>query len=104
MTKGALEQHQVWLYLIALLQGSGLSWQFASDAFIQELERGIWLTLGILLYATFCQVPLMHLRQAFRHRRFMAALLLPVAEWCISGSLQFGRAVQSLAVPIFQQF
>jgi len=27
----------------------------------QTLEPGIWLTLGLLLYATFCQVPLVEL-------------------------------------------
>ena len=100
MTRQTLEQYQIWLYLAALSIGGALGWQ--SAAFSEGLEYGIWLTLGILLYATFCQVPLMHLGQCFRHRRFMAALLtgnfilVPCVVWalvnlCLSDpKLQFG--------------
>ncbi|MFN3746714.1 MAG: arsenic resistance protein [Hyphomicrobiaceae bacterium] len=36
----------------------------------------LWPTLGLLLLATFTQVPLTHVRAAFHDRRFMAAVLV----------------------------
>ncbi len=50
-------------------------------------ERMLWPTLTLLLYATFVQVPLLHLREAFRDYRFAAAalagnfVLLPMLVW-----------------------
>lgn len=39
----------------------------------------LWPTLTLLLYATFVQVPLLHLRKAFRDHRFV----LPAVAWIL---------------------
>lgn len=100
MVKQLIERYQLWMYLIALGVGAGVGKGYPTLAPV--LEPGIWLVLGMLLYVTFCQVPLMHLRQAFRHRRFMVALiignfgLVPVVVWGLAQlllsdpQLQFG--------------
>ncbi len=71
--RAKLEQHQVWIYLIAILSGMAIGW--VSPEITQRWETWLWPLLGVLLYATFTQVPLLHLTQAFRDRRFMTALL-----------------------------
>jgi len=40
----------------------------------QILERVLWLLLGILLYTTFTQIPLGHLRDAFSDIRFIESV------------------------------
>jgi ACR3 family arsenite efflux pump ArsB len=69
-----LEQHQVWLYLAAILAGISIGW--TSPEHTGPWETWLWPTLGVLLYATFTQVPLIHISAAFRDRRFMVALLI----------------------------
>lgn len=100
MTKLTLERNQIWFYFMALALGAGWGWQHAESA--KELESWVAIALGLLLYTTFCQVPLTHLRQAFRHRRFMAALIIgnfvmvPLVVWILATlllndpKLQFG--------------
>jgi ACR3 family arsenite transporter len=100
MTKLTLERNQIWFYFIALALGAGWGWQHAGVA--KGLESWVAIALGLLLYTTFCQVPLTHLRQAFRHRRFMGALIVgnfvmvPLAVWILAilllndPKLQFG--------------
>tara|TARA_R110001599_G_scaffold336805_1_gene554812 strand:+ start:1511 stop:1738 length:228 start_codon:yes stop_codon:yes gene_type:complete len=52
-------------------------------------EMLLWPTLILLLYATFLQVPLLHLRDAIRDGRFVAAVLtgnfivLPAVSWML---------------------
>lgn len=72
--KAALERHQVWLYLAAILIGmvTGGLWPSVAGA----LEMLLWPVLGVLLYATFTQVPLVHLTIAARDSRFNFALIL----------------------------
>lgn len=85
MTRDRIERHQVWLYLAAIL--TGLTLGMSAPALAPVLETILWPTLGLLLYATFTQVPLTHLPEAFRDRRFMGAmltgnfLLIPLAVW-----------------------
>jgi arsenite transporter len=74
MIRQRLERHQVWLYLTAVLAGLALGGAAADLA--APLEALLWPVLGLLLYATFTQVPLGRLPEAFREGRFMAALLL----------------------------
>jgi ACR3 family arsenite efflux pump ArsB len=100
MTKLTLERHQIWLYLGALAVGGVWGWRHAEAA--EGLAAGVAIALALLLYATFCQVPLTRLRQAFGHRRFMAALivgnfvLVPLGVWALATllledpKLQFG--------------
>ena len=68
-----LERYQVWLYLVAILAGMAIGW--VSPEQTRHWEMLLWPALGVLLYTTFTQVPLIHLRSAFRDRRFLAALL-----------------------------
>ncbi len=68
-----LERYQVWLYLSAIL--AGLASGSAAPALASVFETLLWPVLGCLLYATFTQVPLAHLPDGFRDRRFMLALL-----------------------------
>lgn len=87
MTRQKLEQHQVWIYLVAILAGLGIG-SAAPDA-ASAFEAVLWPVLGLLLYATFTQVPLTHLPEAFRDRRFMGAvlagnfLLIPLLVWAL---------------------
>lgn len=83
--KAALEQHQVWIYLGAVCIGLLFGTFFANQA--AALEWLLWPTLGLLLFATFTQVPLIHLAAAFRDRQFISAVLagnfiaIPLVVW-----------------------
>lgn len=85
MKRQQLEQHQVWIYLAAILGGLALG-SYAPDL-SGPFEVVLWPVLGLLLYTTFTQVPLTHLPEAFRDRRFMGAvlignfILIPLAVW-----------------------
>lgn len=70
----ALERHQVWVYLAAILAGLGLGLSRPEAAGL--LEGGLWPLLGLLLYATFTQVPLGRLGLAAQDWRFATALVL----------------------------
>lgn len=73
MTGQQLERHQLWVYLAAITAGLavGTWWPAAGSVF----EPWLWPVLGVLLYATFTQVPLTHLPDAFRDVKFIAAVL-----------------------------
>ncbi|MFN3938823.1 MAG: arsenic resistance protein [Gemmobacter sp.] len=73
MTRLDLERQQVWIYLAAILAGLGLGLLLPGAA--AHLEAALWPLLGILIFVTFTQVPLIHLPEAFRDRRFMGAML-----------------------------
>ena len=73
MTRLDLERQQVWIYLAAILAGLGLGLVLPGAA--ARLEAALWPLLGILIFVTFTQVPLIHLPEAFRDRRFMGAML-----------------------------
>lgn len=87
MNRLALERHQVWLYLAAILAGLliGSALPQARTVF----ESLLWPALVLLLYATFVQVPMLHLRVAFRDHRFLGAVLggnflvLPLLVWAL---------------------
>ena len=68
-----LEQYQVWLYLLTILAGMVIGWVWPGQT--RHWELLLWPALGILLYTTFTQVPLNHLKAAFADRRFLLALL-----------------------------
>ncbi|WP_045218301.1 arsenic resistance protein [Desulfonatronum thioautotrophicum] len=82
-----LERRQVWLYLTMITAGLlvGSAWPDLGRFF----EALLWPILIVLLYATFTQVPLLHLRDAFTDHRFLAAaltgnfLILPVLAWML---------------------
>lgn len=86
MQREHLEKHQVWLYLVAVVAGVGLGlWGRPGVPDIL-----IYAPLGLLLYATFAQVPVTHLPQAMGNRRYLIATLLanfafvPVAVWLLA--------------------
>ncbi len=81
-----LEKHQVWVYLLAAAAGVGFGLWLRPDV----PDAFIYTTLGVLLYATFSQVPVMHLSAAMGDRRFLAAalaanfILVPAAVWLLA--------------------
>ncbi|MGV8844660.1 MAG: arsenic resistance protein [Pseudomonas sp.] len=87
MDRLQLERKQVWIYLLALLAGLllGNAWPQIGPI----LERLLWPVLILLLYATFLQVPLLHLRVAVVDRRFVGLVLLgnfvllPLLVWAL---------------------
>ena len=87
MRRITLERRQVWIYLLAI--GLGLALGSALPRVARDLEVLLWPALALLLYATFVQVPLLHLRQAFGDRRFVTAVLLgnfvllPLLAWAL---------------------
>ncbi|GGX67718.1 arsenic resistance protein [Saccharospirillum salsuginis] len=88
MTREQLEEHQIWIYGVALMLGAvfGL-WSAGLGA---RLEWLISPVLAILLYSMFTQIPFLQLRAAFANRRFTAALLtvnfliVPLVVWLLS--------------------
>ncbi|MFN3545371.1 MAG: bile acid:sodium symporter [Thiobacillus sp.] len=91
MDRLTLERRQVGLYLAAIVLGLvlGSAWPAAGP----WLEALLWPVLVVLLYTTFVQVPLLHLREAFADHRFVAALLIgnfvivPLAVWGLAAWL-----------------
>lgn len=98
MTRQQLERHQVWIYLAAILGGLALG--SAMPHVAEPFEAMLWSVLGLLLYATFTQVPLTHLPAAFGDRRFMGALLtgnfilMPLAVWGLLAFLPDDKAIR----------
>jgi ACR3 family arsenite efflux pump ArsB len=93
-----LERRQVWFYLTAIIAGllSGSTWPSVGPAF----ELLLWPALLLLLYATFLQMPLLHLREAFLDHRFVTAVLsgnfiiLPALVWVLVHWLPADPAVR----------
>jgi arsenite transporter len=85
MKRQQLEQHQVWIYISAILAGLALG--SIAPGLSGPLEAVLWPVLGLLLYTTFTQVTLTQLPKAFRDRRFMSAVLIgnfvfiPLVVW-----------------------
>lgn len=69
-----LERHQVWIYLAATLAGLGVG--SLAPASADHAEALLGLLLAALLYVTFVQIPLLHLRAALTDGRFLGANLL----------------------------
>jgi arsenite transporter len=85
MDRLTLEKRQVWIYLAAIAGGLVLGSTWPGIA--SHLETVLWPVLAVLLYTTFVQVPLLHIRDAFRDRRFVFAImtgnfvLIPMVVW-----------------------
>lgn len=98
MTRRQLERHQVWVYLAAVLLGLAVG--HMAPEWAGTFDIILWPVLGVLLYATFTQVPLLHLSRAVRDRRFMAALLIgnfvlvPLMVWGLLGFLPDDPAIR----------
>jgi len=93
-----LERRQVWLYLVSIVVGLAVGSLLPGLA--PFFDRLLWPLLAVLLYATFVQVPLLHVRAAFRDGRFIAALLLgnfvllPLLVWGLLQLLPAEPALQ----------
>jgi arsenite transporter len=87
MDRLTLERRQIWIYLGAIAAGLSLGHFFPDSDFL--LEALLWPSLTLLLYTTFLQVPLLHLRKAFADHRFAFAVLfgnfvvLPLLAWAL---------------------
>lgn len=98
MTRERLERHQVWLYLAAIL--AGLLLGGLAPGIAGPVEALLWPALGLLLFATFVQVPLGGIAAAFRDGSFMAAVLagnfvlVPLAVWGLLALLPADPAIR----------
>jgi len=85
LAKALIEKYQVFIYLSFIACGLLLGSLLPSHVGLLELM--LWPLLGLLMYTTFTQVPLTHLRTAFTNSRFMAAavvgnfMVLPLIVW-----------------------
>ncbi|MEP9411864.1 MAG: arsenic resistance protein [Candidatus Brocadia sp.] len=87
LTRQALEKNQVFIYLAAI--SIGLIIGIFLPSIGAALESALWLVLGVLLYTTFSQVPLTHLREVFAEPRLLIAatvgnfVLIPLVAWIL---------------------
>ncbi|WP_107796472.1 arsenic resistance protein [Nitrosomonas aestuarii] len=85
MDRLTLERCQVWIYLAAI--AGGLMLGSLQPSLGPRFDALLWPVLMVLLYTTFVQVPLLHMRDAFRDRRFVLAILagnfvlIPLVVW-----------------------
>ncbi|WP_018141565.1 arsenic resistance protein [Thioalkalivibrio sp. ALJ7] len=82
-----LEQYQVLIYLVTIALGLILG--LAAPEASAWLDVVLWPVLGLLLYATFTQTPLVRLSEAFRELRLLVAavignfVVIPLLVWAI---------------------
>lgn len=69
-----MEKHQSWLYLTFIALGLALG--IAAPGLAEPLKALLWPLLATLLYATFTQIPLLHIAQSFKDTRFITALMV----------------------------
>ena len=74
VSKAGMERSQIPIYAAALLIGAAIG--LVRPATGSALEAAIYPVLGVLLYATFLQVPFSELRSAAAGGRFLAATLV----------------------------
>lgn len=88
MSQERLERNQMWVYAAGIVLGVVIA--LVPPGMGPLFEHLIYPVLGILLYATFLQVPFRELRRAFSHGRYMAAVLtvnflvVPVLVWILA--------------------
>lgn len=93
-----LEKYQVLIYLTAI--GCGLIVGSQNPENVGILDTMLWPILGLLLYTTFTQVPLTHLRETLVDSRFLGAavtgnfILLPFIGWGLTFLLPDEPAVR----------
>lgn len=86
MQRLTVERNQVWIYLAAI--AAGLLAGTVRPALSAAFAALLWPTLATLLYATFVQIRLLHLREAFGDHRFTSAVL--VGNFVTTPVLVFG--------------
>ena len=98
VTRLTLERNQVWVYLFAI--GMGLVVGTAWPAMGSVFEAMLWPTIALLMLATFLQVPLLHVRDALKDRRFAGAMLfgnfvaVPLLAWVLVEAFQVNDVVR----------
>ncbi|MCS6995486.1 MAG: arsenic resistance protein [Casimicrobiaceae bacterium] len=93
MIQAALERYQLPIYLVAI--GAGLGLGSVRPTLREPFEALLWPALALLLFATFLQIPLLHLREAFADRRFLSANLI--------GNFLLVPAVLALVLPLLPE-
>ena len=94
-----MERQQSWIYLVSVLAGLGLGLVRPEAA--ARFETLLWPLLGVLLYATFTQTPLIRIGEGLKDRRFLGALLLgnfliiPLVVGGMTALLPLSPAVQA---------
>lgn len=88
LTRQTIEKYQVLIYFAAV--GSGLIVGMAQPMWLGTLEAMLRPVLALLLYTTFTQVPLAHLRESIADRRFILAAV--VGNFLIVPALVAGLA------------
>lgn len=74
MTRLGLEKYQLLIYLLAITLGLVVGINAPQTSSL--LEIALWPLLGVLLYATFTQLPLTQLQKAFYQPRFLLAAIV----------------------------
>ncbi|WP_354058660.1 bile acid:sodium symporter [Dietzia sp. 2505] len=94
----ALERRQVWIYVAGIAAGLAAGSTTPGMGSIAELL--LWPVLALLLFATFLQVPLLHLISASRDLRFVGVALLgnfvlmPLIVWAMVSLLPGDPAIR----------
>lgn len=85
--RDTLERYQVWIYLSAIVLGLVAGW--SAPLWTVNWDSALWFLIGVLLFATFTQIPLVNIRLAFVDARFIAALVvgnfifMPAVVWLL---------------------
>ena len=69
-----MEQHQVVIFLLAMVAGAGIG--LTAPGLSASVEHAINPVLGALLYVTFLQVPVADLARSIRDARFLSAAMV----------------------------
>lgn len=97
-TRQILEKYQAGILLLAII--AGLIIGAVQPVFAANLDQLIWTFVGVLLYASFTQVPLRDLRTAFLDQRFLTAavvgnfVILPCIVWVLLSLLPDDPAIR----------
>lgn len=87
MNRITLERFQVLCYLLGI--GAGLLAGLSSERIADWATALLWPVLALLLFCTFVQVPLLHIRDALRDKRFIALntignfIIIPLLVWAM---------------------
>lgn len=98
MSRQSLERKQILVYLVAIFCGLLIGTVLPASGAV--LEAMLWPALALLLYATFTQVPLSHLREAAVDFRFLAAAVvgnfgvLPFVVWGLTALAPHDPAIR----------
>ncbi len=85
VSRDALENQQIWIYVVALLVGGLIG--MGNESFGSRLEILISPFIAILMYSMFTQIPFLTLKKTIHNSRFMIALLVgnflivPIVVW-----------------------